>query len=169
VPISVNIPVAVMQSDAIFTPILARMAEAGLPLSLLRIEIVERALTRMPAEVEAVVERMVGLGITFELDDFGSGEANLGALVRLPFAAIKIAGEIVRTVADEARCERLIDGVARFAETFGVSLCAEHVESQAQLDILRRLGVEQGQGFLFGQAVSAGGIAPAVRAGAGRE
>jgi len=169
VPISVNIPVAVMQSDAIFTPILARMAEAGLPLSLLRIEIVERALTRMPAEVEAVVERMVGLGITFELDDFGSGEANLGALVRLPFAAIKIAGEIVRTVADEPRCERLIDGVARFAETFGVSLCAEHVESQAQLDILRRLGVEQGQGFLFGQAVSTDGIAAVVRAGAGRE
>lgn len=163
VPISVNIPVSVMQSDAVFTAILGRMAEAGLPLSLLQIEIVERALTRMPAEVEAVVERMVGLGLTFELDDFGSGEANLGALARLPFAAIKIAGEIVHTVAVEPRCERLIDGLVRFAETFGVSLCAEHVESRAQLEILRRLGVEQGQGYLFGQAVTAAGLATAVR------
>ncbi|WP_225771079.1 bifunctional diguanylate cyclase/phosphodiesterase [Inquilinus sp. Marseille-Q2685] len=164
VPISINIPVAVMQSDAVFTGMLDRMTEAGLPLSLLRIEIVERALTRMPAEVEAVVERMVGLGITFELDDFGSGEANLAALSRLPFSAIKIAGEIVQTLATEPRCERLIDGIARFAETFGVSLCAEHVESQAQYDILRRLGVEQGQGYLFGQPVPAGDLAAAVRA-----
>ncbi|MGK9235388.1 EAL domain-containing protein [Inquilinus limosus] len=164
VPISINIPVAVMQSDAVFTAMLGRMTEAGLPLSLLRVEIVERALTRMPAEVEAVVARMVGLGVTFELDDFGSGEANLAALSRLPFSAIKIAGEIVQTVATEPRCERLIDGVARFAETFGVSLCAEHVESQAQCDILRRLGVEQGQGYLFGQPVPAGDLAAAVRA-----
>jgi diguanylate cyclase (GGDEF)-like protein len=167
VPISVNIPVSVMQSDAVFTTMLGRMAEAGLPLSLLRIEIVERALTRMPAEVEAVVERMVGLGITFELDDFGSGEANLAALARLPFGAIKVAGEIVQTVADEPRCERLIDAVARFAETFGLSLCAEHVESPAQLDILRRLGVEQGQGYLFGPSVAAAGLAGAVRSGGG--
>lgn len=164
VPISINIPVAVMQSDAVFTAMLGRMAEAGLPLSLLQIEIVERALTRMPAEVEGVVERMVGLGIAFELDDFGSGEANLAALSRLPFSAIKIAGEIVQTVATDPRCERLIDGVARFAETFGVALCAEHVESPAQYDILRRLGVEQGQGYLFGQPVPAGDLAAAVRA-----
>ncbi|WP_343715503.1 EAL domain-containing protein [Inquilinus sp.] len=163
VPISINIPVAVMQSDAVFTAMLSRMSEAGLPLSLLQIEIVERALTRMPAEVEAVVERMVGLGIAFELDDFGSGEANLAALSRLPFSAIKIAGEIVQTVATDPRCERLIDGVARFAETFGVSLCAEHVESPAQRDILRRLGVGQGQGYLFGQPVPASALAAAVR------
>jgi diguanylate cyclase (GGDEF)-like protein len=163
VPISINIPVAVMQSDAVFTAILGRMTAAGLPLSLLQVEIVERALTRMPAEVEAVVERMVGLGITFELDDFGSGEANLAVLSRLPFSAIKIAGEIVQTVATDPRCERLIDGVARFAETFGVSLCAEHVESPAQRDILRRLGVEQGQGYLFGQPVLASELAAAVR------
>ncbi|MGK9167300.1 EAL domain-containing protein [Inquilinus limosus] len=164
VPISINIPVAVMQSDAVFAAMLGRMTEAGLPLSLLQIEIVERAVTRMPAEVEAVVARMVGLGVTFELDDFGSGEANLAALSRLPFSAIKIAGEIVQTVATEPRCERLIDGVARFAETFGVSLCAEYVESQAQCDILRRLGVEQGQGYFFGQPVPTGDLAAAVRA-----
>ncbi|KGM34018.1 GGDEF domain-containing phosphodiesterase, partial [Inquilinus limosus] len=163
VPISINIPVSVMQSDAVFTAMLSRMSEAGLPLSLLQIEIVERALTRMPAEVEAVVERMVGLGIAFELDDFGSGEANLAALSRLPFSAIKIAGEIVQTVATDPRCERLIDGVARFAETFGVSLCAEHVESPAQRDILRRLGVEQGQGYLFGQPMPASALAAAIR------
>lgn len=162
VPISINIPIAVMQSDAVFTAMLDRMAEAGLPLSLLRIEIVERALTRMPAEVEAVVARMVKLGIAFELDDFGSGEANLAVLSRLPFSAIKIAGEIVQTVATEPRCERLIDGITRFAESFGVSLCAEYVESQAQWDILRRLGVEQGQGYLFGQAVPAGDLVAAV-------
>jgi diguanylate cyclase (GGDEF)-like protein len=164
VPISVNIPVAVMQSDAVFAAMLGRMTAAGLPLGLLRIEIVERALTRMPAEAEQVVARMVELGVTFELDDFGSGEANLAALSRLPFSAIKIAGEIVQTVATEPRCERLIDGIARFAETFGVALCAEHVESEAQRDILRRLGVEQGQGFLFGRAVGAGDLAAAVHA-----
>jgi diguanylate cyclase (GGDEF)-like protein len=164
VPVSVNIPVSVMQSDAVFATMLGRMTAAGLPLSLLRVEIVERALTRMPAEVERVVARMVELGVTFELDDFGSGEANFAALSRLPFSAIKIAGEIVQTVATEPRCERLIDGVARFAETFGVALCAEHVESPAQRDILRRLGVEQGQGFLFGQAVPADDLAAAVHA-----
>lgn len=163
VPVSVNIPVSVMQSDAVFTAMLGRMAEAGLPLSLLRIEIVERALTRMPAEVETVVERLAALGITFELDDFGSGEANMAALARLPFAAVKIAGDIVRTVAVDPRCERLIDGLVRFSETFGVSLCAEHVESRAQYEILRRLGVEQGQGYLFGHGVSASGLADAMR------
>ena len=92
-------------------------------------------------------------GIEIEIDDFGSGHASIISLMEINPTALKIDRRIVAPVARDARAHKLVRAIVEIAETLGIGTVAEGVETREQADILRDLGCDVLQGYLFARAL----------------
>lgn len=94
-------------------------------------------------------------GIDIEIDDFGSGHASIIGLMQIAPSALKIDRRIVAPVAEDLRSKNLVRAIVEIAETLHISTVAEGVETEAQANVLRNLGCDVLQGFLFSLPLSA--------------
>ena len=105
-----------------------------------------------PAEgVRQAVNRLRAMGARVALDDFGEGHSNLRRWTDLQPEFVKIDKFFVQGIASQPQRVELVRTFARLAQTFGTILVAEGVEDARDMGILRELGVELGQGYLFGR------------------
>jgi diguanylate cyclase (GGDEF)-like protein len=147
--ISVN-----MSSPEILLPgtaelIYAELARANVPPEALTIEITESVLmTDLKRAREALLEIKRG-GVHVGLDDFGTAFSSLSWLRWLPIDTIKIDRSFVAGVPTDQRNTAIVRAIVDLARTFEHSVVAEGIESQEQLNALRELGIQRGQGFLF--------------------
>ena len=115
----------------------------------LQLDITERMLMRMEV-VGPLLARLKALGITLQVDNFGSGYSSLKQIRRLPLDALKIDGDFIagigRSDDDEALCRSIIS----LAHAYGLRCVAEAVETRDQVRFLRRAGCDDIQGNLFG-------------------
>ena len=102
------------------------------------------------APIAAALERL-GPGFSLAVDDAGAGFASLRHILDLRPAYVKLDIGLVQGVADDSSRRALVAGFAHFAHDAGFALIAEGIESQADLDVLRRLDVAMGQGYLLGR------------------
>jgi EAL domain-containing protein (putative c-di-GMP-specific phosphodiesterase class I) len=101
---------------------------------------------------EAARSMLLGLrrlGITVALDDFGTGFSSLAYLQALPIDVLKVDRSFVQGLEGGGASARIVDTVVRLAHGLGVRVVAEGVESQAQLEALRKLGCDTAQGYLL--------------------
>jgi EAL domain-containing protein (putative c-di-GMP-specific phosphodiesterase class I) len=89
------------------------------------------------------------------MDDFGTGYSSLGYLRRFPFDKIKIDQSLIRDLPDGSGGDAIVHATIALAHSLGISVTAEGVETQAQLDMLRENGCGQVQGYLFSRPVPA--------------
>jgi diguanylate cyclase (GGDEF)-like protein len=101
-------------------------------------------------------------GLRFALDDFGDGRSSLRLWAELRPEIVKIDKYFIRDIQDEAVKVQTLKGLSRFAETFGTILLAEGIETEAELQVVRDLGIELGQGYFLGRpdATPAPAVAP---------
>lgn len=141
--------------------------EPGLPLQLaaltarknirperIVIEITEAMLLRDNPLVHTILEEFKQIGCRIALDDFGTGYSSLSYLNRFPVDVIKIDQSFIRSLTDGEPEKRnkshlLAKGITEIAHRMGCSVVAEGIESGAQWDIVRDLGCDYGQGYLF--------------------
>ena len=114
-------------------------------------EITETAIMQNLDRGRLFAERMVALGCSFALDDFGTGFASFTYLKRLPVKYLKIDIEFVSDVVHSRRDRAVVSAIVGLAAGFGQETIAEGVEDQATADILRELGVNHAQGYLYGR------------------
>jgi diguanylate cyclase (GGDEF)-like protein len=151
------------------------LAAADVPASCLCLEVTETCMAQDPERAAEVLQRLKALGVRLALDDFGTGYSSLSALASYPLDAVKIDSAFIRSVGEDPAAARMfaaVLGVARAAELEAV---AEGVEQPPQLGLLRRLGCEVAQGFIFARPLPpdelletlqrAGGGLPLVGAG----
>lgn len=116
------------------------------------VEVTETAL--MDGSLAAAnLEELRALGITISIDDFGTGYQSSAQLSRLPLDVLKVDGQFVDT--STARARSLLELMVKAAHAFGLTVVAEGIEHQDQLDLIRELGCEYGQGFYLGRPVAA--------------
>ncbi|MFO0837373.1 MAG: EAL domain-containing protein [Phycisphaerae bacterium] len=104
----------------------------------------------------AVLNSLRELGIWLHLDDFGTGYSSLGCLYRLPLSGLKIDRTFIRDVFSRPQNESVLSAIVAIAKAFRLDIIAEGVETTQQVALLKRLGVDRVQGYLFGKAVSGG-------------
>ena len=135
------------------------LAQTELGAQHLNLEITERLAMRPVTLVDQAVAELETLGVGLCLDDFGTGYASLSYLQRFPAASLKLDRSFVAGIGegdkDSDKARSLVRGVSLIAREFGIRVVAEGIETDAQLLALRSLGCEYGQGYLFGQPVSA--------------
>lgn len=142
--------------DPTFTGNVQRLLQDhGLTGENLILEITESS---MLAEADAVTDNLNGLrrlGISLAVDDFGTGYSALSYLRTLPVSRVKIDRSFVSGLGQERSDEALVRAVVAVSDALGLGVTAEGIETTAQRDVLRRLGVRHGQGWLWAKAAPA--------------
>jgi diguanylate cyclase (GGDEF)-like protein/PAS domain S-box-containing protein len=147
--VSVNVSARQLQTDGFVADVRAALADAGLEPQALLLEVTEAAVVRDPERAAAMLESIRGTGVGLVLDDFGTGYSSLAMLDALPFDGLKLDRTSVMRMEAAGGTVPLVRAIVGLGRALGLSLVAEGIESEHQLDELRRLGVREGQGFRF--------------------
>ncbi|MBB3936872.1 putative bifunctional diguanylate cyclase/phosphodiesterase [Aureimonas phyllosphaerae] len=149
--VAVNVSALQLRS-ARFPALVARiLAETGLPPQRLTIELTETAIVANHDEVAAILNAVRALGVRVAMDDFGTGFSSLSHLRRLPVDVIKIDRSFVTSAEIDRNSMAVLKGIAQMGRDMEIAIVGEGVETPAQRDILRRIGCDGAQGYLFGK------------------
>lgn len=156
-PVAVNLSAHDVTTLAVVDLIESLLEEHTVPADLLEVEITETALVADPSRVVPVLERLGALGIRVAIDDFGIGNTSISQLRDLPVDELKIDRLFVSDLGVDGRegSEIVVQAMVDLAHSFDLRVVAEGVEDEPTAVILRRLGVDQAQGYLYSQAVPA--------------
>ncbi|MBA3896473.1 MAG: EAL domain-containing protein [Sphingomonadaceae bacterium] len=156
VRLAVNVS-AEQLSDANFvTAVVSALSHSRLPAHRLELEVTESVFLREGNGALQVLEQLLRLGVSLALDDFGTGYSSLGYLSKTRFNTIKIDRSFVQGAAKNAReALAIIRAVVAMADSLGMSTTAEGVETEAEYEMVRRLGCRKVQGYLFGRPMPA--------------
>jgi diguanylate cyclase (GGDEF)-like protein len=130
-------------------------AAAGVPTSLIEIEITESVLVQDSTKVRHALERLRQLGCRIALDDFGTGYSSLAYITRFPPDRLKIDKAFVRNVDRSAGDAAIANAILSLAKTLGLTVTAEGIERPGQLEWLRARGCDEVQGFLLARPLAA--------------
>ncbi len=126
--------------------------------STLWLELTESTLLDETSFVERTLESLKGLGVHLVLDDFGVGFSSLGYLKRLPLSMIKLDRTFVENLAEGSHDTAIVRAVNEMADTIGIGVVAEGLETEDQVRMASTLGCGYAQGFHFSEPVPAGRI-----------
>ncbi|MFV2072595.1 MAG: putative bifunctional diguanylate cyclase/phosphodiesterase [Thermoanaerobaculales bacterium] len=121
----------------------------GIDPRLLELEITENFILRQPELTISILHDLKELGITLAIDDFGAGYSSLSYLKRFPIDRLKIDRSFVKEIPESADDCAIVEAVISLGQNLGMSVLAEGVETEEQLDFLRQRGCDEIQGFLF--------------------
>jgi Amt family ammonium transporter len=157
--VTVNLSVHQFHDPGLVSMIEGVLGTSGLVPERLIIEITESVTLLDVAETLGVIEHLSRLGVSIALDDFGTGYTSLSYLALLHPRIIKIDQSFVSPPQESARNDALLETIISLGHRLDVSLLAEGIETPAQLERLRHLRCELGQGYLFSPAVPADEVA----------
>ncbi len=129
--------------------------ESGIDPAQLEIEITESVLLDDVDRSISVLERLKGLGVQLALDDFGTGYSSLTYLRSFPIDVVKIDRSFVDGIGADAGNAAIVASIVELARTLGLRTIAEGVENETDLDVLRKIGCHEVQGFLMSQPLTA--------------
>lgn len=149
--VAVNVSPLQFQRSDVIADVGHALAVSGLDPRRLHLEITESIFVAGSTELSWVLDALRDTGISLALDDFGSGFSSFGYLARLPLDKIKLDRMFVQNLEEDASNVAIVRSVTTLARDLGLKLVCEGVETEAQRDVLRALGCDQGQGYLFGK------------------
>ena len=139
-----------------FFGILAQVLEStGYPASHLELEITEGILIENPELALQQLAQWKLLGVRIALDDFGTGYSSLSYLSRLPVDRLKIDRSLIQRVITDSKTAAIVRALISLGEDLGFAVLAEGVETEAQFELLVRMGCSQMQGYLLTRPVPA--------------
>ncbi len=149
--VNVNLSARQFQYAGLVDDVAAALDDAGLDPASLTLEITESMLMEDIATAKQTLHALRELGVRLAIDDFGTGYSSLSYLKQLPVDVIKIDKTFVDDVDTDADDVALVDAVAGLGQALKMQTVAEGIETDAQWATLRRLGIDHGQGYLFGK------------------
>ena len=147
--VAVNVSAHQFRQGDFVEQVLAVLQRTGANPNRLKLELTESMLVSNVDEVIAKMAALKGRGVSFSLDDFGTGYSSLLYLKRLPLDQLKIDQGFVRHILINSNDAAIAKMVIALAESLGLSVIAEGVETEGQRDFLAGLGCHAYQGYLF--------------------
>lgn len=160
---SVNISSRQLLSDGEVEDLCKIVHESGVPPAQVLFEITESLMVEEPDKVAEAMRHLRNQGIQIAADDFGTGYANLAFLNKFPLDVLKIDRSFITNMASEDRSKKIVRTIVKLANEFGMSIIAEGIEASEEIEILRELGCEYGQGFLLSPPVPAKEAVPLLK------
>jgi diguanylate cyclase (GGDEF)-like protein len=160
--ICVNVSAREIQAPGFVDGVTAALARAGLPGSVLILEITETALLKATPSTIATLDALRELGVRTVIDDFGTGYFSLSHLRQFPVDALKIASEFVTDSAVGSRAAALAGAIVALSDSLGIETVAEGIETREQSERMRSLGCTYGQGFFFSEPLPAEDLAARI-------
>jgi diguanylate cyclase (GGDEF)-like protein/PAS domain S-box-containing protein len=158
--LAVNVSPVQLKCQTLALKIAGALAATGLKASRLELEITEAVLIRDDEAALAILHQLRAVGVRIALDDFGTGFSSLSYLKRFPFDKIKIDRCFVSDISETDGSSSIVQAVVNIAAALHMTTTAEGVETEAQRELLRRLGCNEMQGYLFSAPKPAAQVRP---------
>ncbi len=150
--LTVNVSTLQMNDPAFLNIVAQSLASSGLEPNRLVLELTESLVLEMDDQVEQLLTSLSALGVTFALDDFGSGYSSLNYIDKMDFSMIKIDREFVQSAAaGSARSQAVVAAIVALAQSLDIEVTAEGIENEEQAKAMIELGCSCFQGFHFGR------------------
>jgi diguanylate cyclase (GGDEF)-like protein/PAS domain S-box-containing protein len=155
VVMSVNVSARQVGMGDLLDRLDAALESSGLEGRSLKLEITESLLVEDPEAAEALLQAVRSRGVRLGLDDFGTGHSALAYLRRFPVDTLKVDRSFVQGLHAGSDDEGIVDTIVALADHLRLDVVAEGLETEEQLDLIRRLGCTHGQGYLFAPPLEA--------------
>lgn len=153
--VAVNLSAHQLRQGDLVESVQEALHRHAVPADHLTLEITESAAMEDPQATLRLFERLTELGVHLAIDDLGTGHSSLSYLGKLPASQLKIDRSFVQGIDNDVDARATVRAITKLSHALGLGIVAEGVETQAQLDILRRLGCDELQGFLLAKPMSA--------------
>lgn len=153
--VSVNLSALQLADDGLFDQVVAALEEHGLPAAHLELEVTETVFVGDQTVVAALLARLRGLGIAIALDDFGTGYSSMAYLSKLPVDVMKVDRAFVKDLGQDRLADTVTRTIVTLAHSLDMRLVAEGVETPEQAEMLKAMGCQQLQGYLYSRPVPA--------------
>ncbi len=151
--VAINFPPQLL-TDLTFPDRLAnQLRECGVDASQVILEITESGAMADTASTMDILTRLRLKGVRLSMDDFGTGYSSLVELYRMPFSELKIDKSFVMGVGEDDEAETIVRSVVALGHNLGLEVCAEGVETEAAMDLLRDVHCEKAQGYYISKPI----------------
>jgi diguanylate cyclase (GGDEF)-like protein/PAS domain S-box-containing protein len=152
--IAVNVSASQFHQEDFLDIVSDAMKTNGIGPDCLELELTESVLMNEISQAQRTIERLRSMGVRIALDDFGTGYSSLSYLERLAVNTLKLDMSFIRRIVPAQPRPALVEGIIRLAHSLEIEVIAEGVETEFQFELLRDLGCDRVQGYLFSKAVS---------------
>ncbi len=153
VRVSVNLSAAQFKSHSLIATVQTALDKSGLAPERLELEITESVLLSKHRDTLAMLRSLRGMGVSIAMDDFGTGYSSLSYLRNFPFNKIKVDQSFIQGISEQDESVAIIRAIVSLGRSLGMATTAEGVETEQQLEQLRREGCTEVQGFLLSHPV----------------
>ena len=153
IEVAVNISFSHIQDERFVSIVKDIVTRSGIDPRFLELELTESIILKSPNAIKDRMNELRELGITFSLDDFGTGFSQLTHLTELPISALKIDGGFVRDIPGNEHQEAVCAMIIEMGQKLGMDVVAEGAESFEQIAFLREHNCQQVQGFYYSPAI----------------
>jgi diguanylate cyclase (GGDEF)-like protein len=147
--VSVNISSKHLSNTYLIDDVRKALGEANLSPSSLKLEITESAAMENATRTILILEVLKEIGVQLSIDDFGTGYSSLSYLHRFPIDTLKIDRSFVNSVGENGEDSEILQTIVSLAKNLKMRVIAEGIETDSQLNVLRNLGCDYGQGYLM--------------------
>ncbi len=152
--ISVNLSAAQFLQPDLIAQINKVLQESSLPSTNLKLEITETVVIQNPQQVIETIKTLRNQGISLSIDDFGVGYSSLSYLQQLPVNILKIDRSFINDIHQSQQQYGIVEAIMRLAENLNIQVIAEGIEQAEQLQCLKQLGCQFGQGYIFARPLN---------------
>ncbi|MFO1122640.1 MAG: EAL domain-containing protein [Hyphomicrobiales bacterium] len=160
--VAVNISSAQLIEAGLIDDVKQIIHREGLSRGALKIEVTESLVMEYPERAAQILERFRDMGVGIACDDFGTGYSSLSSLRRLPFDTLKVDRSFISGEAQDQRSSVILEAIIAMARALNLSVVAEGIEDQDQVDMLGILGCNYGQGYFIGKPITARQVTDAL-------
>lgn len=152
--VNVNLSVVQLLQNDMVEIIRKTLEETEVNPKNLTLEVTESLAIDDMDRMQKILDNIKNLGVRLALDDFGTGYSSLNHIRQIPVDVIKVDQTFVKDLAEDSYSQAFIKMVAELANTIGVSICVEGIETEAQYKVLEGMKVRLVQGYYFGKPMS---------------
>jgi len=155
-PISVAVNVSMLQLSQhdLETDTRESLAASGLDPVLLTLELTETFLAEDPTAAKRTLDELSALGVRLEIDDFGTGYSSLARLAHFPLHGLKIDRSFITSVDEDSTARSLVESIVTLARALDLEVTAEGIETTLQANVVKAVGCDLAQGFLYARPMS---------------
>jgi diguanylate cyclase (GGDEF)-like protein/PAS domain S-box-containing protein len=148
IKVAVNLSPVQFRNRGLVTMVMQALAAARLSPSRLELEITEAVLLQDDEAIVTMLHQLRALGVRIAMDDFGTGYSSLSYLRSFPFDKIKIDRSFIKDIDRNRDSAMIIKAIAGLGQSLGIETTAEGIETPEQLELVRRAGCTEMQGYL---------------------
>ncbi|NNF00694.1 MAG: EAL domain-containing protein [Pyrinomonadaceae bacterium] len=156
--ISVNLSARQIERKSLIEEIAQTLTTTELPPECLRLEITESVIMNNPEQAIVSVNDLREMGVRVSIDDFGTGYSSLGYLHKFPVDTLKVDRSFINRIGNEGENAEIVQTIITLAASLNMEVVAEGIETAEQLDFLRHINCNYGQGYFYSRPVDSEGV-----------